>query len=220
MATADDTPFSTSPPHYNLVNRIGKRYGRWLVLARGPNHLQAATWLCRCDCGTERIVPAYRLGRGRSQSCGCAPHKRVPILERFFSYVQREPSGCWLWIGMLNNKGYGTFYVHEYGNKKAAHIFSYEHFVGPVPEGLELDHLCRMTRCVNYEHLEPVTHKENMHRGVKASRAHCAEGHPFSGDNLIIDNGTRRCRICRNRRKSDREKRKRQAARLASTQAV
>ena len=86
--------------------------------------------------------------------------KRDP-LERLLENVDKS-GDCWLWTGQLNNKGYGLF---SYRNqKRAAHVVLWEHLVGLVPAGLELDHLCRITACVNPDHLEPVTHAENMRR--------------------------------------------------------
>jgi len=86
--------------------------------------------------------------------------KRDP-LERLLENVDKS-GDCWLWTGQLNNKGYGLF---SYRNqKRAAHVVLWEHLVGLVPTGLELDHLCRITACVNPDHLEPVTHAENMRR--------------------------------------------------------
>ena len=99
--------------------------------------------------------------------------KRDP-LERLLENVDKS-GDCWLWTGQLNNKGYGLF---SYKNqKRAAHVVLWEHMVGLVPAGLELDHLCHSNdltcrdgstclhrRCVNPAHLEPVTHAENMRR--------------------------------------------------------
>jgi len=112
-------------------------------------------------------------------------------------------TGCWKWVGSRNGNGYGNFYWN--GRLRNAHRFAYEHFVGLIPEGLEPDHLCRNRWCVNFEHLEPVTHKENSLRGksfaaVNAVKTHCPKGHPLSGDNLKINSvtGGRQCGICHN----------------------
>lgn len=90
--------------------------------------------------------------------------------RRFWSYVQKTET-CWLWTGALDETGYGVFNMgaEEQGRTRNAHVWAYEHFVGPVPEGLELDHVkangCTHRNCVNFEsHLEPVTHQENMRR--------------------------------------------------------
>ena len=125
--------------------------------------------------------------------------------ERFLSKVMPEPnSGCWLWVGTVNDRGYGTFW----NGKKTyrAHRFSYEMHIGPIKEGLEIDHLCRIKTCVNPDHLEAVTHRENVLRGnagqefaeKQRSKTHCPQGHPYSGNNLYINPlGHRGCRICK-----------------------
>jgi len=123
---------------------------------------------------------------------------RLP--DCFWSKVIPEPnSGCWLWTGGGNGKGYGI--VHG-RSSRVAHRFSYEMLVGPVPEGLQLDHLCRQRCCVNPAHLEPVTSRENTLRGVgpsaKAARVTaCPFGHPYDAENVITSDGDRRCRTCR-----------------------
>ena len=92
-------------------------------------------------------------------------------LKRFWDKVEPEPTtGCWLWSASISTGdshtggGYGRLWNGE--RVVLAHRLSYEHFVGPVPEGLVLDHLCETRACVNPVHLEPVSRRENMHRGV------------------------------------------------------
>lgn len=124
--------------------------------------------------GTGRLVLVALLGEA--------------IRRRFEDRV-RKTSGCWLWRGNLGASGYGRFKF--VGGEAKAHRVSYELSVGPIPEGLVLDHLCRNTWCVNPRHLEPVTNRENTLRGigapaVNARKTHCNEGHPLSGDNLRI----------------------------------
>ena len=149
-------------------------------------------------------------------------HRVRPIIERFLEKILPEPnSGCWLWLASLNSKGYGQFYrdPHESKAPMGAHVFSYEHFVEPVPEGLTLDHLCRVRSCVNPRHLEPVTHKVNVERG-DAGKHHrdlmeCPSGHPYSGDNLVVYEITvkgrkyinRQCRACHAIRNAAKSKR-------------
>lgn len=119
---------------------------------------------------------------------------------RFFSHVVIKHNGCWQWTGAKNPKGYGTFRAD--GRNVAAHRYSYELFCGPFPRGLVSGHLCRNHGCVNPSHIEPVTNRENILRGVgvtaiKARQTHCAHGHLLSGGNLIRRrNGQRGCREC------------------------
>ncbi len=108
---------------------------------------------------------------------------------------------CWLWQKGKTTAGYGT--VRLEGKTRYVHRLSYEAIIGPIPIGYDIDHLCRNTICYNPEHLEAVTHMENMSRGKHARKTHCPKGHPYSGDNLYIGKqkrgGTvaRRCKECR-----------------------
>lgn len=131
--------------------------------------------------------------------------------ERFWSKVDRDgpiPDArpdlgpCWVWRRIVaGNGGYGKFRVGQ--RMMQAYRVAYELLIGPVPENLELDHLCRVTACVNPGHLEPVTHRENMLRGENPSAdharmTHCAEGHPLFGENLYLyKSGLRRCWTCK-----------------------
>jgi hypothetical protein len=103
---------------------------------------------------------------------------------------------CWAWTGGRSGGRYGMY------RRQYAHRIAYEQLVGPIPDGLELDHLCRNTLCVNPDHLEPVTHAENTRRGfgpagMAARRTHCPHGHPYDAANTYVRaTGGRRCRIC------------------------
>lgn len=127
---------------------------------------------------------------------GCPPK---PEADRFFDKVDAF-GDCWEWLGG-HSKGYGTFHPYH-GKTVGAHRFAYEYLVGPIPDGLELDHLCRNTRCVNPDHLQPVTTQINVLRGygpsAKASRAtHCPKGHPYDAANTSYrHNGKRLCKAC------------------------
>jgi len=121
--------------------------------------------------------------------------------ERFTDKVRLAPSGCWEWIASLIGGGYGQYKVE--GRPVYAHRFAYEALVGPIPDGLELDHLCRNRACVNPDHLEAVSHRTNTLRGVslpaqRAAKTHCPAGHPYAGTNLALSRrGERLCRACR-----------------------
>ena len=108
--------------------------------------------------------------------------------ERFFRKVQfsAEENGCWIWGASLQTNGYGHFYD---GGDVLAHRWLYAFCVGPIRAGLTLDHLCRERRCVNPDHLEPVSLRTNVLRGnapaaINARKTHCLRGHPLSGSNL------------------------------------
>lgn len=112
---------------------------------------------------------------------------------------------CWKWTSSLMH-GYGRFRLA--GVKIRAHRFAYVTSVGPIPDGLVLDHLCRTRSCVNPAHLEPVTIGENVMRGQtigarNAVKTHCPAGHPYVGDNLyVMPSGKRVCRQCRRDREA------------------
>jgi hypothetical protein len=128
-------------------------------------------------------------------------------LRRFMAKVERSEDGCWLWCASVTNRGYGRFRTKAQG-EVFAHRFSYEIHVGPIPEGLHLDHLCRVRRCVNPEHLEPVTCRENLLRGdtltaANAAKTHCPKNHPYDETNTYMNAGSRRCRTCKRDRQRE-----------------
>ena len=106
-----------------------------------------------------------------------------------------EVTGCWLWKAQISSTGYGVY------RSKPSHRFAYTALVGEIPDGLQIDHLCRNRACCNPGHLEPVTCRENLLRGetlaaANAAKTHCPAGHPYAGDNLKIKRGGRCCREC------------------------
>ena len=134
-----------------------------------------------------------------------APGLLAPIESRFWSKV-KTPLGigeCWEWLGIKDAHGYGKFNIHN--QMKMAHRVSYEMMLGTIPDGMELDHLCRNRGCVNPHHVEPVTHAENVLRGdspqaINTRKTHCPKGHPLEGSNLeqyAVKIGLRRCRTCK-----------------------
>jgi hypothetical protein len=136
-------------------------------------------------------------------------------LSRFQSRVDPEPnSGCWIWVGGRTKKGYGRIQVDW--KRKEAHVVSYKHFVGAIPPGLQLDHLCRLPCCVNPGHLEAVTCRVNLLRGAtvaatNAAKTTCPHGHPYSHTDV---SGGRRCRPCELR--AERAYRDRRRARVVA----
>jgi len=128
--------------------------------------------------------------------------KPRPAIDRFNEKIVGRDSGCIEWTGSLNGNGYGTFYAGP-GKSVVAHRWSYEHHVGPITDGLQIDHLCSNRKCVNPNHLEPVSLWENHIRAgtisvLNAEKTTCPSGHPYSGENLYIhaNTGDRRCRRC------------------------
>lgn len=136
--------------------------------------------------------------------------KTTPLADRFWSKVVRDPeTDCWEWTGAKMTTGYGRFYIAPGDRPHApvirfAHRFAYELLVGPIPDGLVLDHLCRNTGCVNPAHLEPVTNRENALRGNQGHRpTHCKYGHEWTPENTLVYGRNdphrapwRRCRAC------------------------
>lgn len=132
-----------------------------------------------------------------------APKKRPPV-DRFMEKILKLDNGCHEWQAYRGENGYGRFYLD--GKGALAHRWSYEHFVGPIPDGLQIDHLCRNHACVNPEHLEPVTASENVLRGIGPQLAserfrqktEFPKGHPYSDENTYIRDGHgRTCMTCK-----------------------
>lgn len=173
--------------------------------------------LCACGCGEETPIAARTLSREgrfkgkpnrfiRGHNTRVRPRRPprqvadLPVdYERFWSKVGQGDNGCWAWRASLDAGGYGQFELHPTVLK--AHRVSWELMLGPIPEGLPLDHLCRNRACVNPEHLEPVTHRVNALRGLKgyALRTFCKSGrHDITlPENVYVrPTGKRQCRPC------------------------
>lgn len=124
--------------------------------------------------------------------------------ERFWTKVDKTESGCWVWTSAFYQNGYGAFWLN--GKSRLAHRVAYEMVAGPIPDGLQLDHLCRRQACVNPAHLEPVTAQVNTLRNsspsaINARRVECIHGHPFDLANTYVYKGHRQCRTCRANRR-------------------
>ena len=130
--------------------------------------------------------------------------RRLTAMQRWSMKVAlpSEPSGCWQWAAGVRKDGYAWF---RDGKTIGAHRYAYRRFIGEVPAGLVLDHLCRNRACVNPAHLELVTRGENVKRGmswsaVNARKTHCPKGHPFHEGNTYRQRLGRSCLACRTQR--------------------
>lgn len=180
-----------------------RRHGGGRVMARGgiciiegcalPTHGGGL-----CNTHYRRRARTGDASRGRPPAKPKPPRNRRPTTEeRFWAKVERTET-CWLWRGHIAANGYGSFSL---GHRESirAHRYTYELYVGHIPEGLSLDHLCRVRNCVNPIHLEAVPIRENHMRAPatitaqNVAKTGCPRGHPYSGFN---SKGGRICQIC------------------------
>ena len=140
----------------------------------------------------------------------CKPltKESAEVLGRLFSKITVNADGCWLWDGATVN-GYGSINSRKAGSRRA-HRVAYEILVGAVPDGLDLDHLCRVRNCINPTHLEPVTRTENILRGLgplvtrerNRRRTHCKRGHELTPENTGRQRAGRFCKACKRLQKA------------------
>lgn len=134
---------------------------------------------------------------------------QTPIEDRFEAKIDRQLDGCWLWTGATMRNGYGVFKVGSSAGTVLAHRFSYEIHVGPIPDGMQIDHVrdrgCTNRHCVNPAHLEAVPQRENLRRGdgfvgFNSRKTRCPNGHPYDA---VYDSGRgkpeRTCTTCQRR---------------------
>lgn len=152
-----------------------------------------------------QIAPGFELLR-LCHETRCVRPEHFESLPKWQAYVRAnvmlDERGCWRWGQALLSNGYG-YAKGEVGKaRRLAHRLSYEAFVGAIPEGLQIDHLCRVRDCVNPAHLEPVTCRINVLRGEgitarNAAVTHCPKGHAYTVENTKKErNGSRKCRQC------------------------
>ena len=193
-----------------------KHYTRWWVHGDPSVVVDQSRGVCSIE-GCERPHKARgvcqthyrRLQRHGDTDTVQRAHRMGSPEDRFWAQVDQvgpvpehrpELGRCWVWTGLLSRYGYGQIAVNQ--RSIHAHTWGYGRFIGPVPDGRELDHLCRNRACVRFDHLEPVTHRENVLRGVAPSAVHarqtcCSAGHPFTHDNTYRTRvGHRRCKTC------------------------
>lgn len=189
-------PTMKSPPH-----RVNGR-GRAHHLTRGDEVTQRTCSIERCErphAARGWCILHYSRWK-RCGSLGEAVFQRLTPVERFFSFVALHGS-CWIWTGHCTSNGYGTFFDRR---TIKAHRWAYEHWVGPIPDGLVLDHFaCDTPPCVNPMHVRPVTRRENTLRGdgpaaQNLAKTHCKRGHPFDEANTLHRQDGRQCRVCVN----------------------
>ena len=194
-----------------MANRllVGETYGKLTVLSLRKT-IRGLVADCLCDCGSELSLPASRVGARGYKSCGCSRYERekTSVVERFMEKVDKSSSeqGCWLWTGSVDRSGYGRI-DNGTGKLVSVHRLSYTHFHGPIPERMEVCHVCDVRNCVNPAHLFIGTHKENLDdmrnkgrsrdsRGEKNPRAKLRESDVIEIHRLISQ-GTTQTEIAR-----------------------
>lgn len=216
--------FESVARHYGCsrqrVQQLWKRYGYGERVSHYP--VASLELVLKCRCGEHYVAGTYPV---HVKTSSHTDGMRVRWGREFWARVQPDSGGCWIWMGARTPAGYGSVGTGKRSGVSIvyAHRFAYELVKGQIPDGLVIDHLCRVPPCVNPEHLEAVTHRENVRRGKngvlrhlhapRASRANpdgCLRGHPYT----TTASGRRYCRTC------GEASRRRMVARRASEEAV
>ena len=195
----DRDPENEGGCHLWTAGRFTNGYGCFLVLGKSV-HTSRFAWQIFVGDVPDGAKVIHSCG---VRSCVNIDHlyirPRPSDVDRLIEKIDMSPwipGGCWLWTGHVSSTGYGRMYYN--GGASNAHVASYELLAGVIEDGLEIDHLCRVRCCVNPDHLEPVTHWENVDRGLAGTKTHCIHGHEFTDENTYLrpDNGKRQCRAC------------------------
>ena len=166
--------------------------------------------LCECGCGRRTPLAAQTrrvLGHVKNQPLRFINGHSGGNKAKGLLYHIDMSTGCWIWDRAKDERGYGRVWNPK-GGSSLAHRVMYEKVHGPIPEGKDIDHLCRNTSCINPEHLEVVDHRTNVLRGEgtpakHAQQSHCKRGHLFTPENTYVNrNGGRECRACRQLRRA------------------
>lgn len=191
--------------HMELVTHAENMRRRYPKKPKPPPKKRSYTPKTHCPAGhsyAEHGRPCRICGRDatrRHRARNGVPFVGLTDEERFVALV-RVTATCWFWLGSTNRSGHGQFSVG--GKMVKAHRWAYEFFVGPIPDGLVIHHLCGNESCVNPDHLKPITARENTLLGngapAKYARAtSCRNGHPYTEATMFIDyEGYRKCRLC------------------------
>lgn len=201
-----------------IIVTPGDRYGKLEIVrevARKRKYVRR--FECRCECGNIVEVALNNLTSGEVSSCKCSHRQGLPephltnlqyLKSRLVGFIfdplkDWREYPCMIWDRSTGATGYGN--VRDENGSRNCHVVAFELFRGPVPEGFELDHLCRNRPCFCPAHTDPVTHKENIGRGIGVgfviaeigrNKTHCSNGHPFSPENTKIKNNHRICIEC------------------------
>lgn len=190
-----------NPPR-EMARSLGTTTGYWTttVMVAGKQHklnvhrMVLEAWVGECPAGMQCHQEDGVRSNCHLTNLSWKTNEAEPIEDRLLNSSFVDASGCWLWCLGKNSHGYGRITVPGVRYVEA-HVVSYNAFKGEIPEGLELDHLCRVRHCINPNHLEPVTHAENMRRSA-AAFTHCPNGHAYTPENVYLYKGSRNCRTC------------------------